>query len=303
MYRIVAFCLLAFAVADVSGQWGTARCEPVGSPVYHGWYDAGNGKAELWWKGEKIGTLNLATDEWLTDGVGKPVNLFDVFANADLGSRKLCCCGDGCPLKCKDGCGCGCNKKSVEVRGDVQNFGLDLNHMKDCSGKECFRVNGKECSRESALESIESGSVPDDSKLRRVVVLGSEGSRKRVLDDWGKGGLASFKDSAILQCYSPDHWHVKDVGYKAFADPTIYVVDAGGKVLHRQDYYDGPDKLAGALRKTDLSYDPSKDPDVNKPKPVAPDSPVAPVGTDWKTIIMAALMSVVGFLIGKKVVK
>ena len=68
-----------------------------------------------------------------------------------------------------------------------------------------------------------------------------------------------------MQAYPPDHWHVAEVGYKQVGDPTIYLVDANGKAKHLQADYDGPAKLAEALRNADPSFDPAKVPDLRKP--------------------------------------
>lgn len=306
MFRIVTFCLLMCAVADVSGQWGTARCSPVGDPVVNGWYEAGPGLAELWWSGERVGVLNVDDCTWTTNGKTVSADM-RVFGSIKKAAGKCCCNGKCGPCKCADcpvGCGvdCGCDgcKKGIRVVGDViENHGIDLDRMRKCDGKECYRVNGRETTRQAAFESIQAGSVPDDSGKRRVVVVGSDAAQRQVAADWGKGELSAYRDTSILHCYAPDHWHVKDVGYKAYADPSIYIVDAGGKVLHRQDYYDGPVKLAGALRKTDPSYDPSKDPDVNKSKPDDKPAPTVP-SNQWQAYIAAALLAVVGFFLGKK---
>jgi hypothetical protein len=44
-----------------------------------------------------------------------------------------------------------------------------------------------------------------------------------------------------------------------------------GKVLHRQDRYNGPANLAEAIRKADSSYDPAKDRDITTIRPLFPD--------------------------------
>ena len=57
--------------------------------------------------------------------------------------------------------------------------------------------------------------------------------------------------------------------------PTIYIQTGTGKVLHRQDEYDGPGPLSGAIRRA-KSYDASKDADLRKEPVVKPLTPVVP---------------------------
>jgi len=68
-----------------------------------------------------------------------------------------------------------------------------------------------------------------------------------------------------MQSYLPDHWAVARSGFKVDGQPTIYLQAPDGTVLHRQDdYHDGPEALAQALRRTDPHYDPRKDPDLRQ---------------------------------------
>ena len=296
MKRIVVFCLLLFATADICGQWGTARCEPVGSAVER-WVDIGDGYRYLFRDGVQVGCQHKVTGEmWLYDA--KTREWIEVVLPANEAPRPKgdCCCSGKkcgpckcaeCPDGCRPGCGCAWCKKKTEEVGGVQNFGVDRDQVND---RETYRVNGIECEKQRAYEALRGDPrLPDDSAMRRVVVVGSDAKRKEVLLDWNAGKLAEFRNTALLHCYPPDHWHMKEVGYKAHADPSIYIVAADGKVLHRQDYYDGPDKLATALRKTDPAYDPAKDPDVTKPAP-GPGGSTFPITSNWLLLGLGAVV-------------
>ena len=54
-------------------------------------------------------------------------------------------------------------------------------------------------------------------------------------------------------------------GFVTTGKPTIYVQAPDGKVLHRQDdYQGGAPELAEAIRRIDPNYDPKKDFDLRK---------------------------------------
>jgi hypothetical protein len=112
--------------------------------------------------------------------------------------------------------------------------------------------------------------LPDDSKLLRLTVISAdEGKRKAVLSDLlTHPALSPLKPQLVVQTYAPSHWAVKDAGFTLAGDCVIYLQRPDGKVLHRQDEYRGPEKLAEAIRKADPSYDPKKDQDLNKVIPL-----------------------------------
>ncbi len=113
------------------------------------------------------------------------------------------------------------------------------------------------------------GNVPDDSSLWCLTVIGPPESRKPVLADLETSpDLAAWKGKLKVKGYDPTHWAVSRCGFQCDGHPTIYVQDASGKVLHRQqDYQGGAAALAQALRQADPSYQPSQDPDLRKGTP------------------------------------
>jgi hypothetical protein len=237
-----------------------------------GWFRHQDGHVELWQAGQLIAHSHPGDADWESVAAGIPDS-----ARGNLGLAlvdksavkppKQCVCNPGqcecdhCPKECV------ARRQVAQTTSlhDWQIHGVDQTKL---ARRECFRINGVEVSKEKGIAAISAPSIPDDSKLQRVVVLGSTSARRQVLDDWSKSPeLALFKDKAILQAYTADNWAVKDVGYTQTADPTVYVVDAGGQVLHRQEGYTGPAQLAQALRRADPAYDPKKDPDLTKMTP------------------------------------
>jgi hypothetical protein len=140
----------------------------------------------------------------------------------------------------------------------VKNFGVDTSKLCKKHG-ECFSVNGKSVSKREFVAAI--GDIPADKDKMRLTLIGPEADRKRVQTDLGSAGpLAEFKGQFVLQSYTADHWAVEDVGFKLDGKPTIYLQSPDGKVLLRVDAYEGPEDLAGKLRRANPLYDPDKDP-------------------------------------------
>ena len=162
-------------------------------------------------------------------------------------------------------------------REPIQNFGVESSQLSHGNSDRYLR-NGHQVTRDEALRAI--GSLNDDSKKRRLTIIGPEADRKTVLEDLSRPPLSELKGQLIVQAYAPDHWHVARMGYKTDGKPTIYLLeppDQNGSagVLHRQDdYAGGAPLLAQAIRKAADGYDPAKDPNVNKPAP-------APGAPDW----------------------
>lgn len=183
-------------------------------------------------------------------------------------------CVDGCP--CRD-CGeaCRCCEKGMRCQGDcpcvvTQNFGVDESKLRR-DPPENYKLGGQGITRGEAMAAIGKGEVPDDSKLLRLTVIGSEPERKAVLADLeGHPALAPYKGKLSVQAYAPDNWAVHRVGFVTAGHPTIYVQAPGGKVLHRQDVYTGAEKLAEAVRRADPNYSPNKDPDLTRPPAPSP---------------------------------
>ena len=204
---------------------------------------------------------------------------------ARLAAKGGCCVGscrcDRCPdaggCPCRDGagrCGDGCSCV-VAPKGELPPlFGLDRQRIAEPQTPEILHVGKDGVRRISKPESfrlLEQG-LPDDAGKRRLTLIGSEADCKRVADDLaGHPALARYRNDFTVQSYRPDHWDVKDKGFKVGGTPTVYVQAPDGLVLHRQDSYaGGPEALAKALMRTAPDYDPAKDPDLTKP-PVKPD--------------------------------
>lgn len=235
---------------------------------------------------------------------------------ASVTSPEACTCSAVCPCGCKKGlpcicknrpkancsdhCKCGCawptrNKctcskadtpaKIVKTPTDVvPNYGVDTDKLNPEGG--CTR-KGKPCSKDEAIKAIQK-SIPDDSQKLRLTVIGSEARRSEVLKDLkSHPSLTPHMVKFVVQMYSPSDWAVSRYGFKTDGDPTIYIQRPDGKVVHRQDSYQGgAERLATALRKADPSYDPAKDPDLTKPTP-SPPSPIplpfepGKIPTEW----------------------
>lgn len=144
-------------------------------------------------------------------------------------------------------------------------FGVEADKIK--SGTRT--LNGKPVTRLEAMAAICDATLPNDTEMPYLTVIGSEAERKHVLGDMATSpALAPFRSRWRMQEYSPSEWPVQGVGFHTEGTPVIYLQKADGVVMHRQDSYDGPEKLAVALRKADPSYDPKKDPDLTKPAPL-----------------------------------
>jgi hypothetical protein len=147
-------------------------------------------------------------------------------------------------------------------RQGTPNFGVDLDRLH--AGEERYHLNGVPVSREQAAQVMTGNTIPDDAARLRLTVIGDDGGR--VAQDLGNApALAPWKDRLVVQTYPPNHWAVAKTGFFTQGRPTIYVQTPTGKVLHRQDdYADGADGLARALRRADPNYDPKKDPDLRR---------------------------------------
>lgn len=154
--------------------------------------------------------------------------------------------------------------------GREPNFGVDREKVAPVSR---VTLNGREITRDKAIQVIEQSKIPDDSKKFRLVVIGAEADRKRVTDAWASVEPA-VKDRFAVWSVPPDHWSLKDgeTGepvFKATGSPTVYCQAPGGKSLHRQDDFTGPQDFE-AIRKAVKKYDAAADPDLRKPAPKTP---------------------------------
>ncbi|VTS03246.1 hypothetical protein [Tuwongella immobilis] len=147
------------------------------------------------------------------------------------------------------------------TRPPAGNYGIDLDKL---GHRERYSLNGREVSQAEAFQAAGDDLV-DDSHLRRLTVIGTPEQRKAVVEDLKSSPkLSGYRDQLVIKTYSPADWAVNDAGFVTSGKPTIYLQAPNGKVLHRQDDYDGPDSLASAIRKSDPNYDPAKDPDLRK---------------------------------------
>lgn len=181
-------------------------------------------------------------------------------------------------------------------------------------GKGGFSVNGAPVDRQSAFHSLMGNTgaagIRDDSTLMRVSVIGSDADRQRVMSDLkSNAALKALATSVLVTEFKPESWAVKGLGFVQDGRPTIYIQAPGGGVVHRQDEYDGPEQLAGAIRRA-KDYDPKKDADLRKadpkpepipvpaPSPGPNSTPTTPsLKIDW--LVIGGLI-VAFFLFGKK---
>jgi hypothetical protein len=170
----------------------------------------------------------------------------------------MCACGGKC--KCS-ACKCKTTKPKV-VEEEIPNFGVDEPYI----NKDGLRYyyNGKEITRDEAKRLLEKSELIDDSQKMRMTVIGTESQTAKVKADMDSPAVAALRAWVLPMYYAPDHWAVSRSGFKCDGAPTIYLQSADGRVLHRQDDYQGPEELMAAVRKIDPLYDPRKDPDLRK---------------------------------------
>ena len=181
--------------------------------------------------------------------------LFTVLSSPILAQcNDSCGCGPNCHCETPEShCGCSCctPKQLVSLK---KNFGVELSRI---SKNEHLSCNGQPVAQQPLP------SVPDDSGKLHLTIIGTENERHAVLHDLERSPeLAEFKDRFLVQDYAPDHWAVALCGFFTAGHPTIYLQLPSGKVLHRQDDYDGPKPLADALRRAAADYQSNQDPDL-----------------------------------------
>lgn len=154
----------------------------------------------------------------------------------------------------------------------------------NCKGVDASKLTGRRF--EINGQKVSMGDIPDDSAKPRVTVIGSDADRKKVTDAIKSSNIAG---KVSLWSVEPSHWSLRDSDggeprFKTDGKPTVYVQAPSGKVLHRQDDWQGPQDV-GAIRKAIKGYDASLDPDLRKNTaiPIPGASP-------------AALLALAGFL-------
>lgn len=146
----------------------------------------------------------------------------------------------------------------------MQSTGVDASRI---SRTERYSINGMPVTKELAQQILgDEKRIPNDANSLRLTVIGPDAERRRVRDDLEKSPLLSAHQGKLaVQDYPPDHWAVAQAGFFTGGKPTIYLQTPDGKVLHRQDDYDdGAEGLAAALRRANPNYDFKKDPDLRK---------------------------------------
>ena len=164
-----------------------------------------------------------------------------------------------------------------------------------------YTVAGVECTKDTAIQAI-LGGLEDDSTKLFLTAIGPPAERQKVLSDLdGDPALAAYKGKLHAAAYDPSAWEVAP-GFRKDGRPTIYLQNAKGKVLHRQDdYQGGAAALAQALEKATSAqglrkpqpYDPAKDPECRRPHPQAPKSP-------WYVLAGGGLCLLALLLLSKK---
>lgn len=190
-----------------------------------------------------------------------------------------------------------------------RNFGLVQEKIRD---GEHYAINGRESSRQEVQQLLTRGTlggpkpddpaptIPDNSSKLRITVIGADAERAPVLADFqNHPALAAWRSRAVVEGFEPRAWQVARAGFVCSGRPTVYVQDASGKVLHRQDdYQGGASALAAALtaaeRRADPNYQPQKDPDSRKG--LAGLLPRLP----WSIPVVAALAFVILVLFRRK---
>lgn len=152
----------------------------------------------------------------------------------------------------------------VEAKDDVcPNYGVDFDKI---SQSRHYSINGQSASEEEVANRM-TGKLVDDSSKLFITVIGTPEFRKKVTDDWKTHkAFADVRSRYHFHDYAPDHPMVK-CGFVTVNG--VYCQAPGGKVIHRQEGYDGPEKLSEAaiesVRKVDPNYKPSADVNLNDP--------------------------------------
>jgi hypothetical protein len=145
-------------------------------------------------------------------------------------------------------------------RGGPADFGVMRDRL---AAEERFSLNGVPVKPEQARLAL--AGLIDDSQWLRLTIIGSAAERQVVLNDLqSHPTLAELRGRLLVQAYEPDHWAVAAAGFVRTGKPTIYLQAPDGRVLHRQDEYRGPERLAATLRRADPDYHPERDPDLDQ---------------------------------------
>ena len=223
-------------------------------------------------------------------------------------SCDVCRCADAGP--CTDACTC---PLRVDTGGGgdygeviVQNFGIELNKLDTPAPRDCYRINGRPASRSEVFQALTEGQLSDDSKKRRVTVIGSKTDCDRALEAMP----AELKQKYLVQAYRPDNFAVARTGFKTDGSPSVYFQEPPdpktglGRVLWREDAYTA--STWENVRKADPDYRPDRDPGPHQPKPPpgpapGPPTPVLPAsGNSLPMLALAALGALALAVLGRQ---
>ena len=243
------------AAALLLGGWGTS-CAAVAAPE---WVEAYPGWLYRLERGQPVEAVDSESGVRYDRKGGKWVERKPVKCGKDGCICQVCPCPDGAP--CDEGCKCGRSVSTVHGLS-TQNFGFELSRR----GGNRYEVNGHEVGKAEVIAAIE-GSVPDDAGRMKLTAIGPKDLTAKVLADVASSpAFTDLKGKLSVKAYEPTNWAVARYGFKTDGKPTVYLQAPDGKVLHRQDDYEGgADRLARAVRKADPTYDQKKDPDLSKP--------------------------------------
>jgi hypothetical protein len=230
------------------GAWGAGGCGPVGAPTSSSYewkqFPSDPGRSYLYYRGVQVAGY---------DHAGGIYRSYD--AATDIWSEP-----QPPPWEHLGG------EREMQAGADaVTNYGVDTGRLNG-HREESYRLNGEAASREQARQAIGDPRLPDDAGRLRLTVIGDPQATARVTADVAQAPmLAEWKDRLVVQSYAPEHWTVARSGFVTSGKPTIYLQAPTGQVLHRQDdYADGAEGLARALRRADPAYDAKKDPDLRQ---------------------------------------
>jgi hypothetical protein len=173
------------------------------------------------------------------------------------------------------------NANQPKIEQSIDNFGLDLERMKQCREGHRYYLNGREICRAEAFAAIEAGGITDDADFLRLTWVGAAETADKLRKDLAEHGILSrWNEKVTLQDYrSPDDPMLKDCGFTK----GLQVQSPDGLPLWYAAEYGGPEKLAEGLqiadaRRKDAAWDPNKWPDLAKPPPApspGPDKPAS----------------------------
>lgn len=138
------------------------------------------------------------------------------------------------------------------------NFGIDNAHLT----REVFSYCGRTVTRSELVQQLQQ--LTDDSQSLRLTIIGAdEGGRSRIRQEIETQLRTQNLVNVLIQDYPPDHWSLRP-GFVVNGTPTIYLQAPDGRVLHRQDNYEGgAEAVVGAVRRADPNYQPNTDPNLN----------------------------------------